>query len=469
MNAGDPAARAEPLDRPDGVSARDPNRWAAIDIERAAVVAHRFDRAADEIDRFRGELVALVDITRRTWPPPDPTATEWTASLVAELDHLRVGHARAADELRTLAQRARYVDRWTGAPPGTDHPSWHRPGAVGRFGAWPAVAERWNDAVDDAAAPVVRTLVASGAIVERTIRAARDPLRTWNETMGGRPTPPSGGDPGGTYTTRPLHPHPGTAAAGGGPADRGRLAVHRLLAMTGAGYPDTGTPTSTPLQPDEFALVRHGPDRYTVVLPGVTDLRVPRVGLDPHHRSVRDLDVAAAPSVIDATVANNPYAQMVIDGLAAAGVPQGADVAIVGHSFGADTALDLAADPHVNGDRYRITHVIVAGYHIEPLLEHVQPGTDVLGLVNTRDVPVFVETLHDRLTIDSPTRLDHDATVVTFTGRWAGAGHDQQVYLDHLATTTDPTVTAFFASLDRSGYATPGTTVAIDVSVPRDP
>ena len=68
---------------------------------------------------------------------------------------------------------------------------------------------------------------------------------------------------------------------------------------------------------------------------------------------------------------------MVWDALRAAGVPAGSSLMIVGHSFGADTALDLAADREFNGGEYTVTHVVAAGYYSQPQLASVAAETSV--------------------------------------------------------------------------------------------
>ena len=134
--------------------------------------------------------------------------------------------------------------------------------------------------------------------------------------------------------------------------------------------------------------------RYLVVLPGVTDLSSPDIGLSETHASVRDVDQFAYPSSRSASVAGNRYAQMVAEALAIRGVPIGSDLVIVGHSYGADTALDLAADRDFNGaGGYHVTHVVAAAYHSQPQLDHVPDSTEVLVLQNHRDVAVIVESV----------------------------------------------------------------------------
>ena len=132
--------------------------------------------------------------------------------------------------------------------------------------------------------------------------------------------------------------------------------------------------------------------RYLVVLPGVTDLSSPHLGLSPSTRTVRDVDQYAYPSSQSTSVSDNRYAQMVEAALAENGIPLGSELVLVGHSFGADTALDLAADSSFNGpDGYHVSHVVAAAYYSQPQLEHVPDGTRVLVLQNSRDVPVIAE------------------------------------------------------------------------------
>lgn len=151
------------------------------------------------------------------------------------------------------------------------------------------------------------------------------------------------------------------------------------------------------LRADEFGLVQMGPDHYVVVLPGATDLSSPDWNLSDENRTVRDLDRYAVRSSRSSDVADNRYAGMVRDGLARVGVPDGAHLAIVGHSFGADTALDLAADESFT-DRYDVSHVVAAGYWSQPQLADVRPGVEVLVLQNSIDGAVIAESVgHSQL------------------------------------------------------------------------
>jgi hypothetical protein len=191
---------------------------------------------------------------------------------------------------------------------------------------------------------------------------------------------PPGGDLAGTFGTEVRSPWLLAASSAG---SHGRDLVSRALADTAA---------NGQIRADEFEIVRMSDGRVLVILPGVTDLTSPGLGLGDRHRSVRDLDQHAYPSSRSTDVDDNRYAQMVIEALAVSGVAPGTELVLVGHSFGADTALDLAADDSFNGpDGYRVSHVVAAAYHSQPQLEHVPDSTRVLVLQNHRDVPVIVE------------------------------------------------------------------------------
>ncbi|MGI9452217.1 MAG: hypothetical protein ACR2QH_16495, partial [Geminicoccaceae bacterium] len=188
------------------------------------------------------------------------------------------------------------------------------------------------------------------------------------------------GDPGGTGTAEIRRTFD---VQGENQTDVGRAVIERTLQDTA----DSGQ-----IQWDEFEVVSLENGKFIVVLPGVIDLTKPHLGWDPHSRSVRDTDMAAVRSSTATGIEDNRYAQMVRDYMNEH-VPQGADVMIVGHSFGADTALDLASDPTFNNREtgFNITHVTAAAYYSQPQLRHVQNDTEVLVLQNRHDVPVIVE------------------------------------------------------------------------------
>ena len=181
--------------------------------------------------------------------------------------------------------------------------------------------------------------------------------------------------------------------SGATPAERGHNLVVRALE-------DTANPDAT-LQ-DEFEVILHENGNLTIVLPGVIDLSdklqlFPHFGWDEEHRSLRDLEMAAAKSSQSTRLEDNEYGLRVRDWVRMA-VEDGvieprASTTIIGHSFGADTALDLAADPELNGLWLDVTHVVPMAYHNEPQFRALPENTQVLAIQNIWDMPVLAESI----------------------------------------------------------------------------
>lgn len=232
----------------------------------------------------------------------------------------------------------------------------------------------------------------TGSAVERSQHGIPDSLLHL-EGCGVQP------DLGGTYSLEQRLPW---FVGGDDPMERGRNAVVRALHDTG---------NDCQIGVDEFEIIKLENDRYVVVLPGVTDLSSAAedpIGLfswNPDHRSVRATWMAARESALSTGIDGNQYAQMVRTAMDNE-VPHGSEVMIIGHSFGADTALDLAADPSFNSsDRFVVTHVVAAAYHSGPQLRSVPGTTDVLVLQNSADMVVVAESA-----LDQPSAAIHGAT-----------------------------------------------------------
>jgi hypothetical protein len=352
--------------------------------------------------------------------------------------------------------------------------------------------------------------------------------RTIDEVRDANPVPavgvPNGdGDLGQKYTSAVRAPY---GPVGFTDLQLGQAAMERTLADTSVG---------SQIQNDEFEVIRHDNGKFTLVLPGVIDLSKPHLGLYDTSKSVRDIDQTALNSSVNSKVESNLYAMMVRDYVLDPknGIPTGADVMLVGHSLGADTVMDLAADPVFNNSQtgVNVTHVMAAAYFNQPELDKVPESTQVLVLQNNRDVPVIAEglgytvtevrneaarvvggakrTVDDVLgiggsllngdlggvfahggdiagqaqrvlTTDSLPMPDAAALLSTgvrnidghivearFAGGAKGAGHHQQNYIDYIngAGSTDPSVSSFMASVASAGYAAPGETNAVDISV----
>ncbi|KWW98546.1 hypothetical protein LI90_169 [Carbonactinospora thermoautotrophica] len=125
-----------------------------------------------------------------------------------------------------------------------------------------------------------------------------------------------------------------------------------------------------------------GPDgkpRYIVELPGVQAW-----SLVDHPQ-----DVGGA--VSSEQLQSSAYTRAIRKAMEQAGIPEGADVMLVGHSLGGIAAMDLAGDPSFNGGKYNVTHVMTAGSPIST--KEVAPGaqTRVLSVENTHDIVTHVD------------------------------------------------------------------------------
>ena len=312
--------------------------------------------------------------------------------------------------------------------------------------------------------------------------------------------------------------------SGGNAEERGRNVLSELLGHTADG---------SRIAQDEFEVIAHENGKYTVVLPGVTDLSNPDLGLNDEHRTVRDLDQHALQSNLREGVGNNRYAQMVQEWferqIESGAIPEGADVMLVGHSFGGDTAFDLAGSSEFNGGLVNVTHVVSAGYASEHQLHAIPDGTEAFVFQNIYDVPTIAESLPHSgetfrdggriavegvedvagltnrgingigsvvefgvdllpggLEADLPDLPEHvtfvsdnrtgpgGALITEFDGGYdslARAGHGQEIYIDYLQGdgVNNEQLNAYLASIDEAGYGTDGESYAIDVSVPTTP
>lgn len=297
----------------------------------------------------------------------------------------------------------------------------------------------------------------------------------------------------GWFANEPVSPSPApdTPAGGvsglrpsefGAPAD-GRDAV--LAAMQGLAEEDR-------IARDEIEIRALDNGRYIVVLPGVTDLSegfdrfvdqireegplgAPGAGRDAveawadnDEPTVRKMRYAYEAALRDDTTVNE-YSVVTIDALEAAGVPPGSEVMIIGHSFGAYAAMDLAADGDFNaahgnepaGYHVEITHVIAAGAETDWRFDDVPAGTSTLVLNNRFD---GVYRAEDLLHGDGHAR--HDGHLEhNFWGGWEGYGHDEHNYIDWLADTGDDGIEDWLADIGER-YASGGTRVSVRVPDP---
>ena len=319
----------------------------------------------------------------------------------------------------------------------------------------------WNQHLSPALLEGLFHAVGTSRETLATLTTAAAVNRTFNATED-REGDSESGDPGGAFSTRAKEPFRGLDVQAS-PAERGRhIVTHALFDASPEGA----------IAGDEFAIIDHGHSfdgtpTFTLTLPGVIDLSTPVPGFDPVHRSVRDMDQVAIHSAPTAEVADNQYAQMVLHALEVTGIPHGSNLLIVGNSFGADTAIDIAANEQAR-ELYNITHVVAAAYDSVPQLAHVPSEVDVLVLQNTQDQAIALERFHRWVG-----QAEDEVSVATFThevrefdgGLGSDLGHHPDRYIEFINTATDPVLEQFFASVDEAGFTVPGATVAIDVSV----
>lgn len=243
---------------------------------------------------------------------------------------------------------------------------------------------------------------------------------------------------------------------------------------------------------DEFEIRALDNGRFVVVLPGVTDLsdgvgemldalrRFSVAGLDEGARDAAAVWLDDEGSTVRRTryaaeaavgVSENRYATAVIAALEQADVPAGAEVMIVGHSYGAYTAMDLAADRSFNaapgggapgGYHVRVTHVVAAGAETDWRFRDLPTYTDVLTLNNRWDVVYQAEdVLHrDRAAI-------HDGQLEkVFWGGRDDWGHGEGNYSGWVEAATDHADMTRW--LDEIGRLYDGGGVRVSARVPDD-
>jgi hypothetical protein len=156
--------------------------------------------------------------------------------------------------------------------------------------------------------------------------------------------------------------------------------------------------------------------------------------------SVRRMAYAYEETRDDEDAFANPYAAKVIERMKAAGVPEGANVMLIGHSFGAYTAMELAGDPAFNssesserGFQVNVTHVLAAGADTSWKMTELPAHTESLVLNNRKDL-VFVG--EDPLQRDVSTTSNRNLNI-EFYGGFEGYGHHPNNYANFLTEAHD--------------------------------
>lgn len=263
--------------------------------------------------------------------------------------------------------------------------------------------------------------------------------------------------------------------------------------------------------------------KYVVLLPGVTDLSdglnnakfgvgdIAVGGLSPtallaqkghavvsgwegtnEADSVRDMHYARRSEMnVDnpSQTGANPYALAVKEALRRAGAGPDSEVMLVGHSFGAYTAVELASDPSFNSAlgatgpyAVHVTHVLAAGAAAEFRMDGIPPETKAVVLNNSRDAVYLSERVIPNNNGMPTDAGDHHA--VYFDGKpYQGAGttlpngfvdvngdksgHQPSVYAGYAANEpSGGAINEFMADALRSGYGGPGEVIHVAVKDP---
>lgn len=427
------------------------------DADALRETARRFAAASHLLRRRNSELTATLRVTPWSGADADVSRDEWVHRSIPAL-------TRASEFMEALG--ARLLDQAAAQQRASTSD-----GARG-IGTAPAPAgERWMVMLGDVASDVVDDLRDLAGEVEDFL----------DSLFGDRGSVTDAGSPQAPSTLTGLRP-----SRFGDPVDGRAGLVDAML-----GFADSGR-----IARDEIEIRALDNGRYVVVLPGVTDLSdgidefvealrregllgAPEGARDAHDMwadndepTVRKMRYAFEAAVRDDTTVNE-YSTVVIAAMRAVGVPSGAEVMLVGHSFGAYTAVDLAAEPSFNaaagvptgGYQVNVTHVVAAGAETDWRFDEIPGGTSTLVLNNRWDAVYRAEDLlHRNGSSTEPGHLEQ-----VFWGGREGYGHDEHNYVDWVRDATDrDELNAWLAGLD-ARYATGGTRVSVRVPDPHLP
>jgi hypothetical protein len=436
------------------------------DADRLTLAGRHFLQSSHRIRCHGAQLGSLLVAAGWTGADADRSRDEWLMVSAPALRRASVFMEQLGRQLIRHAAEQRRASSAVGAPPVGADPS----GAVG---------DRAEPVVD---APVDDVGDSLHDLLDDLFDDARDTLDDLRDDLlaplfggggggsdgiggsggvdgdgGGEDGVDGGTGLGGAGSLGPSRLRPAAFAA---PPD-GRGAV--LAAMAGLAADDR-------IGRDEIEIRALDNGRYIVVLPGVADLSE---GLDGFVDQVRDRGPLGAPGAGRDTIESwsdndeptvrkmryayeaalgddttvNEYSVATIGALEAAGVPSGAKVMLIGHSFGAYTAIDLAADPsfnsaygeHPSGYHVEVTHAIAAGAETDWRFDELPEATGVLVVNNRLDGVYRAEDLlHGDGAARYPGHIEQN-----FWGGWRGYGHDERNYIEWLDDTGNRRIEAW--------------------------
>ncbi|MGP9539756.1 hypothetical protein ACT3SP_17275 [Brachybacterium sp. AOP43-C2-M15] len=226
-------------------------------------------------------------------------------------------------------------------------------------------------------------------------------------------------------------------------------------------------------QDDHEATIRiqaiEGPDgetRYVVYVPGSKGSMLNTIGMTDVNGNPFDWNQNPGALLGQSTDSS----RAVQAAMEAAGIPYGADVALVGHSQGGIAVSNLAADPSFNGgpDGWNVTDVITVGSPVQ--WADVPPTTNTINFAHVGEplafpfpAPIPPLVSHLPFGIDLTPELDGDfylhgnaghRTEVQMQGpSWdLSTNHGVAEYQDSIGASDDPAIAAFEQSDSMSNY-----------------
>lgn len=443
------------------------------DVVQLRFLGNRLDQAAEEIDRAGHVLTQGITATTQ-WQGPDAALFRniWSSSHHPRVSGAAAALRAAARTVRLNADQQEQASRADGesagdvgrqVPPAR---TWAVPGQCSVKGAealaivrkaldtggW-GVTRSDRDKIlgaFDGLAPEERAEVIAG-LTDKEIAVLRDQMQE-SGIKGGW----SHSQQAAFY--RELATEPGT--------------LKRLL---GDDWPTKSDQVSIPASSEPAAFLRTVVDadsgegqisifrtddgKYVVNLHGIED--------EPHEAILRRNTAPGSDSPIVSRWATqsigddknwaetweNPYAVQVRLALQEAGVPPGADVMLVGHSFGAYTTMELATDTTFNGDYVNVKTVVAMAADVDVRLDDMPAGTTGLILNNANDLLANVESLQRQ----NETSMPSGWREVTFDGARDDIGHSvgkYSAFLDASGAGVVPAeVSEFMGAGTRTDYA----------------
>lgn len=402
-----------------------------MDTASGRAAGQTLSQGADQLEALAVRLDGIVTGFYWTGPDADQTRSAWTHQHRPQLTRASVHLHALAAQLSGEAESQDVVSG-SGGPGGASGPTIGGPADSAtvapapqgwlerRIDAFLAGAERfaqadraWSDKLRDVLAgraDYPLSEIAAGALIAlgqgggaiANLVTGED-QHVFDESPGAVGSPlavPS--DPGDASTFRPVLTQPrdlgdlmqGTTDAyqvGAAPGSQGDIRITRVANADGV-------------------------DGYVVSIPGTEDWNPSATGY------VRDLTGNLH------LVGGNPTAaaETVRQAMAAAGIPPGAPVMLVGHSQGGIIAGTLTSDPAFLRD-YNVTHVMTYGAPIDHL--RIDPSVDVLQVQHRLDVVPRLDLGGLDSNLDF---ADRQPTVTLESPSWwnPAANHSHVAYID---------------------------------------